>query len=123
MLSTVLMYGVLLNDKRRDGNSACEIHGALKAARLLELPARLAGPGPASSAVVILDERLFAGAALPDGVSPESPEALALKARVDAWWRHSPQARALKDELDLPDHLSPALFHSAIELPELAEPD
>lgn len=121
MRSTALMYGVLLNDSRRDGSSAEEIYGALKAARMERLPARLAGP--LAPAIVVLGDSIFAGALLREGDSPESPEAQKIKARVDAWWRQSPQARELKHELDLPDHLAPRLSSAQIELPELAEPD
>lgn len=119
MRSSTLVYGVKLNDKRRDGSSAGEIYGALKASGLDRLPARLAGP--LAPAILVFGDSIFAGAALAENEPENGPEAARLKAKVDAWWATSAEARQLKNELDLPDLLAPRLCQAECDIPELAE--
>lgn len=120
MKVSTAVYGVQLNDIKRDGCTASEIFQVLKERALdtLTLPEFM---GPCDKAVLVFDcaqgGSVYAGAMLPTDFSLDTGDLKAIKAIVDAWWAQSEEANEIKQALDLPPQLAPKFNLTRDETP------
>lgn len=117
MKTTSAVYGVKLNDLKRDGSSVAEIFQTLKEHALdqLTIPDLR---GPCDKAILVFDcangGSIFAGALVPSDFSLSAQDLRSLKRSVDSWWGESSEAAEIKTALGLPAHAAP-MFNTAVE--------
>lgn len=120
MKTTSAVYGVKLNDIRRDGSNVSEIFQTLKEHDLDQLTIPEVA-GPCSKAILIFDcaagGSIYAGALVPTDFSLDAQALKSIKRSVDAWWSESPDAAELKQALGLRPDSAPSFNIATEEAP------